>query len=362
MDWKQIAVRDLKAEGDAGDVQAVFATLGVIDSDGDRILAGAIGKQAVRLSAYGHGSWHGALPVGRGRVYEDGNDAIFAGRFFTETEAGRETYLTVKAMGDLQEWSFALPEIDFEVVNEDGRDVREIKRVVIPEVSPVLMGAGVNTRTLAIKSKEKRAIGSHSTDTSDDAWSAGDNVRRLRNDAGASYYRRAFAWVDPDGDPAVKSSYKFPHHFVDAEGNIGAASTRAASAGIAVLNGGRGGADIPDGDRRAVYNHLARHLRDADRDAPELRDYSAPSELPLIEHALVVADELRDLSGRVVLRATKRREEGRRMNADVLEVLNGIVADAGTLAAAVAPGTAPVEAQREALRTLRQQYLRGIAS
>ena len=52
---------------------------------------------------------------------------------------------------------------------------------------------------------------------------------------------------------------------------MGAANVRACTTGIAVLNGGRGGADIPASDRKGVHDHLARHLRDAGEDPPELQ-------------------------------------------------------------------------------------------
>ena len=138
-----------------GAVRAVFATLSAIDHDGDMILPGAIGEQRVRMSAYGHQSWYGELPVGKGRVYEEGENAIFEGQFFLTTTPGRDTYETVKAMGDLQEWSFALPEIESEMrTTPEGQNFRAIKKVTVPEVSPVLLGAGVNTRTLDVKNAQ----------------------------------------------------------------------------------------------------------------------------------------------------------------------------------------------------------------
>jgi len=148
---KRFQLKSFKADEEKGQVTAVFATLNAIDHDGDRILNGAIGNQTVVLSAYGHASWHGQLPVGKGRVFEDGDDAVFEGQFFLDTDNGKQHFLTVKNVGELQEWSFALPDMDWQMVEEDGQHIREIKRVVIPEVSPVLMGAGINTRTLAVK-------------------------------------------------------------------------------------------------------------------------------------------------------------------------------------------------------------------
>ncbi|GIV81717.1 MAG: hypothetical protein KatS3mg051_1071 [Anaerolineae bacterium] len=44
---------------------------------------------------------------------------------------------------------------------------------------------------------------------------------------------------------------------------------QACRTGIAVLNGARGGTTIPESDRRGVYEHLARHLRDAGLEPPE---------------------------------------------------------------------------------------------
>jgi hypothetical protein len=114
------------------------------------------------------------------------------------------------------------------------------------------------------------AIKPHSTATTDVAWDGPRARSNLRTDGSASYYRSAHAWADPDGDPETKSGYKFIHHMVGSDGDVGAANTRAASAGIAILNGGRGGADIPDGDRKGVHAHLAKHLRDGGYSADDV--------------------------------------------------------------------------------------------
>ncbi len=90
-------------------------------------------------------------------------------------------------------------------------------------------------------------------------------------DAGPRVLRRAFAWVDPDADPENKTAYKFIHHEVGAGAEVGPANVRACRLGIGILNGARGGADIPSSDRKGVYNHLARHLRDAGEEPPALK-------------------------------------------------------------------------------------------
>ena len=116
----------------------------------------------------------------------------------------------------------------------------------------------------------KSALPKHSTPTSDGPWDGPKAEANLRTGDSAAYYRRAFAWVDPEGNPETKAAYKFIHHEVGSDGRVGAANLRAASTGIAVLNGARGGTTISDTDRRGVHSHLARHLRDADREVPPL--------------------------------------------------------------------------------------------
>ncbi len=113
-------------------------------------------------------------------------------------------------------------------------------------------------------------IRAHGTETSTSSWSGPRAETRL-GDAPASVLRKAYAWVDPDGDPDAKSSYKFVHHEVPKKGEVGPANVKASRSGIGVLNGGRGGADIPDSHRKGVWNHLARHLRDAGEDPPPLK-------------------------------------------------------------------------------------------
>ncbi len=115
------------------------------------------------------------------------------------------------------------------------------------------------------------AIKPHHTDTTDAAWDGPKAKANLKNDGDAAYYRSAFAWVDPGGDAATKSSYKFIHHEVAADGTVGPANIKACQTGCGVLNGGMGGSNIPDADRQGVWNHLAMHLKDAGLEAPELR-------------------------------------------------------------------------------------------
>ena len=140
-------------DAEAGTVQAVFATLGVIDSDGDVTVKGAFENEApVRISAYGHTSWGGALPVGKGFIKEVGDEAILDSQLFLNTAAGREHFETIKEMGPLMEWSYGYDVVEADTGEFEGQKVRYLKKLKVHEVSPVLLGAGVGTRTLAVKS------------------------------------------------------------------------------------------------------------------------------------------------------------------------------------------------------------------
>jgi len=143
---------ELKA-GDSGEVTAIFSTFGVIDHDGDVTDPGAFEDGAkVRISAYNHASWQNALPVGKGIIMADSEQAVMEGQFFMDTTHGRDTFKTVQQLEDLGEWSYGFDILDSGPGTHDGQDVRVLRSVKVHEVSPVLLGAGIGTRTLSAKS------------------------------------------------------------------------------------------------------------------------------------------------------------------------------------------------------------------
>jgi hypothetical protein len=152
---KTKALRGLKITDEAeGKVQAVFATLNVKDKDGDVTRPGAFENGAqVRISAWNHASWGpGMLPVGKGVIREKGDEAVLDSQFFLNTQAGRETFTTIKELGELVEWSYGYDILDAEPGYKDGEDIQFLNRLKVHEVAPVLLGSGENTRTLLAKS------------------------------------------------------------------------------------------------------------------------------------------------------------------------------------------------------------------
>jgi HK97 family phage prohead protease len=323
MTKKSLSQVEIKS-ADRGTVEAVFSTFDVVDKDGDVTRPGAFTDgEEVLISSYQHTSWGGALPVGKGKIRQTKSEAILEGQFFLDTTAGRDHFTVVKALaGRQQEWSYGFDVLDSEDGTFDGREVRFLKRLKVHEVSPVLVGAGVNTRTLAVKaltdqgyepreaqrlaertvavSEYRAAIRPHESPVVRKAWDIadlelGDSIPDLRS---------VHAWCDPNGDPEQKSSYAFPHH----HGPLAEANLRACLIGIAVLNGAKGAA-VPDEDRRGVYNHLAAHLQDGDIDPPELRDSGDTGSLKFYEELDAVLAGVYSANNRaadvMALRATK---------------------------------------------------------
>ena len=149
-------------------------SVGTIVGNGDVTLNGAFpeGKE-ILISAYQHGSWSGALPVGKGIVHEVNNEALVDGEFNLNTESGKEHYEAVKFAPGLTEWSYGFKITALDENNATWKDNPHVYRVLksldVFEASPVLRGAGENTTTLSIKSDKD---GTSYTDQSEKALAA----------------------------------------------------------------------------------------------------------------------------------------------------------------------------------------------
>jgi hypothetical protein len=126
---------------------ALFAAYNAVDKDGDVTLEGAFEDGApIIVSAWQHTSWQTALPVGKGRIRTSRKGAMADIEFF-DTPTGREHAETVHQLGRMCQWSYGFDIVDSERGKFQGRGVRFLKKMLVHEVSPVLVGAGVGTRT-----------------------------------------------------------------------------------------------------------------------------------------------------------------------------------------------------------------------
>lgn len=104
-----------------------------------------------------------------------------------------------------------------------------------------------------------------------------DADRELARAEGREELRRMHAWVDDEGDPDAKSSYKLPHHRAD-----GTLVPRGLFAAAAALQGGRGGVELPRDDVPGVRRHLGGHYRELDREPPWEQEAAALRRLRLL--------------------------------------------------------------------------------
>ena len=155
---KSVSV-ELKVD-DEGQFEAIFSTFDVIDHDGDVTLAGAFEDGAeVVVGAYGHSSWMGELPVGKGVIKTTDKDARIVGSFFLNTASGKEHHAVAKELGTKQEWSYGyriLQEGNIDdLPNELSGARRVLAKVAVDEASQVLKGAGIDTHTVVVKQKKE---------------------------------------------------------------------------------------------------------------------------------------------------------------------------------------------------------------
>ena len=142
---------EFKTDADkTGEFRAEFATLNVIDHDRDVTVPGAFHDgQETLIEPWNHN--YAELPVGKGVIHEVEDKAVVDGRFFLDTQGGLEHYKTVKALGELQEWSYTFDIEEWSEGEFEGQDVRFLRGLDVWGVAPVQRGAGIDTQTIDIK-------------------------------------------------------------------------------------------------------------------------------------------------------------------------------------------------------------------
>ena len=147
---------ELKEDGDTRYIEAVFSLFDTIDSDNDVTKANALrsGYTGNKVPLVWAHDW--SKVIGRGIIETDNQKAVFKG-YFLNTEAGKEAYETVKAMQDMQQFSYGFQVMKSTKgthIDSKGEEVpvRMLEDVKVWEVSPVLVGAQQNSFVQALKS------------------------------------------------------------------------------------------------------------------------------------------------------------------------------------------------------------------
>lgn len=152
---KNLTIKKMDEEGHG---LAKIATLSAIDHDGDTYDRGAFawkegGQQWVSILPAHNRT---AMPLGKARIYEEGDAALAELHLNLKSEAGREWHAALKfdlEKGNaVQEWSYGFGVVDAAHEQRGDDRIRRLKRLDVHEVSPVVRGAGVGTGTLSLKS------------------------------------------------------------------------------------------------------------------------------------------------------------------------------------------------------------------
>lgn len=153
----------IKQAGEGGTFEAVIATLGVVDRDGDIVERGAFGGATVSILP-AHQAQH--VPLGKGRIEERGDQAVIVGQFNLDIPAAKDWHSALKFdlahPPAIQEWSWDFRPVESSQDTVDGEPVRRLITLDTKEVSPVLRGASIDSGTLSVK--RLKATGQSDTD------------------------------------------------------------------------------------------------------------------------------------------------------------------------------------------------------
>lgn len=178
--------------------------------------------------------------------------------------------------GFLNAWSIGFMPIDYDPNQEGGYDFKqwelfEFSSVPVPdnpEALTIMRSKGINVDKLLKEEEAKGVLPYKETPKApeDQAWDAGEQVKAATVDD----LKIMCAWVDSANEDN-KGAYKLPHHEAAGEHAV---VWRGVAAAMGALLGAQGGVDIPDGDRKGVYNHLKKHYAQFDKDVPDFKAYT----------------------------------------------------------------------------------------
>lgn len=278
--FQSLHIKQAKGEG----TFEVIATTEGVDRDGEVILIKGwdlknFMKNPVLL--FGHDYW--SYPIGAVTEVNAEGDKLIAKGVFARTEEGQ------KARQLYDDGILKAVSVGFIPRKREGNVIIEAELLELSFVPvPANADALDNRKQLKefenmLKTKvevQKSVVPFAPTTPADegDEWDAGKAVESLKDWASDDEgnidfdkYKQGFAWFKSE-EPDLQGSYKLPHHEV-VDGTLKVV-WRGVAAAMAAILGARGGVDIPDAEIEGVYNHLAKHYKQFDKEAPELKTYT----------------------------------------------------------------------------------------
>lgn len=230
---------------------------------------------------WGHDYLGNRLPIGKVKIKPEAEekrlvaDVTFDQEddFAKQVESKyRNGYLNAVSVG----WNTILPDgkaMD-QITKDDIRlDLLDLSGVPVPGDPDALMERFVRSLQedgVRINTQHTRTVLPHRTDLAplDESWDEAEERRTFT----AVDFQESAAWVDDQIHPSSPSAYRFLHHNREGE-----AVWRAVSA--AMVEFYLATAQVPDEDRKGVWQHLARHYQQFDKEPPEFIDREHASAL-----------------------------------------------------------------------------------
>jgi len=207
-------------------------------------------------------------------VQKGASGGLLVVREYLDTARGNEILEGIRT-GAITEMSFAFDPVRFSFVTLNGKTVRKLEEVRLWEISDVLWGMNRLTQAVVsskaaipymdrgVESESAEWVAPNMSDFTDETnFESLDESERIR--IGAHF---TFSETYP---PEKYSDLKLPHHVAEKKG-VGKAVWSGVRAAMGALMGARGGVDIPDEDRAAVYKHLAKHYEQFGKVPPDFK-------------------------------------------------------------------------------------------
>lgn len=221
-------------------------------------------RRQIRLKDH-HGRTVGGFPIEF--VKEDERGLFGVGEINLEVQQGREAFMLAK-QGVLVDFSIGFSVQEFEM---DG-DLRTITKAIIWEGS--IVDEPMNPAANITQVKSVVAFQDLPLADRDREWDASKAVVRIRDfsnseDEPSATYKNYFLWYDRENADNF-GAYKMP--IADVIDGGARAIPRAIFAAAGVMQGARGGVDIPDADRAGVKAHIERYYDKMDIESPFTED------------------------------------------------------------------------------------------
>lgn len=259
MDKQAFSLEIKSFSEETGTFTGLASVFGNEDLVGDVVERGAF-KRTIEQNPevpilWQHDAWE---PIGKGKVSETYDGLLIEGKLALGVQRGREAHELLKEEA-LRGLSIGYDTLDFNVQDE----VRHLTEVRLWEVSLVTFAANPKAQVLSVKKQQKTVVPFQDLNLAprDRQWDATAAEKRVRSWAGAEdgpndKYRTAFLWYDGEA-PENFTSYKLLVADV-VDGSL-VAVPRGIFAAAGVMQGARGGVNIPEGDVEKVKSHLARY-------------------------------------------------------------------------------------------------------